>query len=518
VLLLLLAVCGNTANFVLARASARHREMGMRLALGAGPWRVVSLLLTESLLLALCGAVLGVAIAAWATDALRAVPMIGAFPIKFRTSLDGVSLAFGMLLGVVCGLVFGIAPALQLSRVDPQVALRSGARSAGRSSIRNTLMGIEVGLALVVLLAAALFLRSFGETREIDPGFRREGVLLAAYDLSGRNVEGPAARDFAIRLLERLRRLPGVDTAAIATSVPLDIHGLPLRTFTLEGRARSDAAPNRALTNTVTPDYFRTMGIPLRAGTDFVDLSDAKAPPQAIVNEEFVRRYLDGAEPGTSLGRRLESRGTNFVIAGVVQNSLNDSFGERTAPVIYLSYRDRTAARGEIHLRTRAGAESLLAPEVERVVRDLDPTLPIYDVRTLSEHVEKNLVLRRIPARMFVVLGPLLLVLAAIGIYAVVAYTVSLRTTEIGVRLALGATGVRVVSQIVGETMRVIGVGAIVGWVIALLVDLHLLRGPIYLSVYGGVPAVLLLVAVAACWLPAQRAANVDPVVALRQD
>jgi predicted permease len=280
-LLLLLAVCGNTANLVLARASARHREMGMRLALGAGPWRVVSLLLAESLLLSMCGAVLGVVIAAWATDALRAVPIIGAFPIKFQTSLDGVSLAFAMLLGLVCGLVFGVAPALQLSKVDPQVALRSGARTAGRSAMRNALMGIEVALALVVLLAAALFLRSFTETRETDPGFRREGVLLAAYDLSGRNVDGPAARDFTIRLLERLRRLPGVDAAAIATSVPLDIHGLPLRAFTLEGHARSDAAPSRALSNLVTPDYFRTMGIPMRAGTDFVDLSDAKAPPQA---------------------------------------------------------------------------------------------------------------------------------------------------------------------------------------------------------------------------------------------
>jgi predicted permease len=517
-LLLLLAVCGNTANLVLARASARHREMGMRLALGAGPWRVVSLLLAESLLLSMCGAVLGVVIAAWATDALRAVPIIGAFPIKFQTSLDGVSLAFAMLLGLVCGLVFGVAPALQLSRVDPQVALRSGARTAGRSAMRNALMGIEVALALVVLLAAALFLRSFTETRETDPGFRREGVLLAAYDLSGRNVDGPAARDFTIRLLERLRRMPGVDAAAIATSVPLDIHGLPLRAFTLEGHARSDAAPSRALSNLVTPDYFRTMGIPMRAGTDFVDLSDAKAPPQAIVNEEFVRRFLDGAEPAASLGRRLETRGKNYVIAAVVQNSLNESFGEKPTPVIYLSYRDRPAVSGEIHLRTRPGAESLLAPGVERTVRDLDPTLPIYDVRTLTEHVEKNLFLRRIPARMFVVLGPLLLILAAIGIYAVVAYTVSLRTTEIGVRLALGATGGRVVTQIVGETMRVIGVGAIAGWTLALLVDLHLLRGPIYLSVYGGVPAVLLLVAAAACWLPAQRAANVDPVVALRQE
>jgi hypothetical protein len=340
-------------------------------------------------------------------------------------------------------------------------------------------------------------------------------VLLAAYDMAGRGVEPPAAREFTRRLLERLRALPGVESAAVATSVPLDIHGLPIRAFTLEGRARSDAAPDQALTNTVTPGYFKTMGIPLEKGADFVDLADAAAPPQAIVNEEFVRRFVGDAEP---LGRHVRSRGTEYAIAGVVRNSLSEAFGEPPTAVIYLSYRDRPAARGEMHLRTREGAETLLAPEVERVVRDIDPALPVYDVRTLVEHVEKNLFLRRIPARMFVVLGPALLLLAAIGIYAVVAYTVSQRTMEIGIRLALGATTRRVVSHIVAESLRVVVAGALIGWAIAFMIALHLVRGPIYFSVFVGVPALLLLVAAAACWLPAQRATRVDPVVALRQE
>jgi putative ABC transport system permease protein len=514
-LILLLAVCGNTANLVLARASTRQREMGVRLALGAGPWRVISLILAENILLGLMGAALGAAIAVWATDALRAVPLIGAFPIKFQTDLDLVSLAFAMVLGAGCGLIFGVAPALQLSRVEPQTALRSGTRTAGRSGLRNALMGVEVGLALVVLLAAALFWRSFSETRDADPGFKREGVLLAAYDFTERNAGAPVARDFAARLLERLRALPGVDAAAIASAVPLDIHGLPLRSFTLEGRAPSAAAPDQALSNTVTPGYLQTMGIPLVAGTDFADLRDTATPPQAIVNEEFVRRFLDGREP---LGRRLENRGTNYAIAGVARNSTSESFGEAPIPIIYFSYRDRPAARGEIHLRTRAGTESLLAPEVERVVRELDPSLPVYDVRTLTEHVDKNLFLRRIPARMFVVLGPLLLVLAAIGIYAVVAYAVAQRTTEIGVRLALGATAGRIVSQIIGESLRVIGAGALVAWMIALFVAVHLVRGPIEPAVFVGVPLLLLLVAAFACWLPARRATSVDVMVALRQE
>ena len=514
-LLLLLAVCGNTANLLLARAAARQREIGIRLAIGAGRSRVAALLFTESLLLALPGALLGVAIAAWATDAMRAVPIIGAFPIRFQTELDLVSVGFAALLGVACGVLFGAGPALQLARVDPLVAIRSGTQSAGRSTLRNVLMAVQVGLALVVLLAAGMFLRTFTDAHDTDPGFRREGVLLASYDMTGRSVDGPAARDFTRRLLGRLRTLPAVESAAIASAVPLDIHGLPLRSVTVEGRARSDAAPDRALTNTVTPDYFRTMGIALVKGGDFVDLDEASAPPQAIVNEEFVRRFVGDGE---AIGRRVSSRGTNYTIAGIVKNSVSEAFGEPPAPVIYLSYRDRPAARGEIHLRTRAGAETLLAPDVERIVRDLDPTLPLYDVRTLAEHIEKNLFLRRIPARMFVVLGPALLLLAAIGIYAVVAYAVSRRTAEIGVRLALGATASRVVSEITADSMRVVSAGALIGWGLALLVDMHLVRGPLYASVFAGVPAVLLGVAAVACWLPARRAARVDPVEALKAE
>jgi hypothetical protein len=164
-------------------------------------------------------------------------------------------------------------------------------------------MGAQVALAVIVLVAAALFYRSFSETRGMDPGFRREGVLLAAYDLSGRNLDGSVVRDFTRRLLERLRALPNVEAAAIATSVPLDFHGLPMRSFTVEGHARTDAKQDQALTNTVTPDYFKTMGIPWRRGLDFADLADAAVPPQAVVNETFVRRFLAGAEPSAGASR-----------------------------------------------------------------------------------------------------------------------------------------------------------------------------------------------------------------------
>ena len=428
-LLVLVAVCGNAANLMLARASTRQREVGIQLALGAGPWRIVRLLLTENLILAFLGAALGILIAMWGTNTLRAVPLTGAFPIRFQTAVDSTTLAVAALLAIVCGLIVGAAPAVQLARVDPHRAFRAGVRTAGRQRLRNVLMGTQVALALLVLVLAALFYQSVRGTRDIDPGFQRQGVLIAAYDLSGRDADAQSSLRFASRLLERVRALPGVEAAAIASSVPLDIHGLPIRAFTVEGRTRTDGGTDQALSNIVTPGYFATMGISIRAGRDLADLNDPAAGSQVVVNEEFVRRYV---EPGDPVGRQLESRGRQFTIVGVVRNSLNNSFGEPPTPIIYFSYRDRPLSSGELHVRTRVDPETALSADIQRAVRDIDPTLPLYDVRTMSEHIEKSLVLRRIPARMFAGLGPLLLVLAAIGIYAVVGFVVAQRTSEIG--------------------------------------------------------------------------------------
>ncbi len=512
-LLLLVAVCGNTANLMLARASARQREMGMRLALGAGPWRIVRLLLAENLMLALAGAALGIAIGVWGTRALSAVPLTIGLPINFETHVDLGGLLFAASLGLACGAIFGAAPAFHLAHLDPQVAFRAGASPAGRSRLRNSLMAVQVALALMVLVAAGLFLRSFLETRDTDPGFRREGVLLAAYDLTGRNADDGFARTFASRLLDRLRALPSVDGVAIASSIPLDIHGLPSRVFSVDGWVRAASGFDQALANTVTPGYFAVMDIPLLAGKDFADLRDTSTPPQVIVNEAFVRRYLARLEP---LGRRLQARGRSYVIAGVARNSLYNAFGEPPTPIIYFSYRDGPTRVGEIHLRTRAGSETAVASAVRNTVRELDPELPVYNVRTLTAHVETSLLFRRIPARMFAVLGPMLLVLAAIGIYAVVSYTVSQRTTEIGVRLALGATPQGVVAQFARESLFVISVGALAGWAIALSA-LIVLRGPMDVAILAGVPALLMTVAASACWLSARRAARCDPMAALRQ-
>jgi len=519
-LLVLLAVCGNAANLLLARASTRRQEISVRLAMGAGRWRILSLLMAEHLLMGLMGAGLGALVAVWGTEALRAVPMPSpaGISIRFETHVDVLTLVFAAVLGLLSGVAFGLAPALQLARLEPQRTLRAGMSPAGRSRVRDALMALQVALALIALVVAALFVRSYNDTRRTDPGFRREGLLLAAYDLRSRNrgVDNAMAADVARRLLARVRALPNVESAALATSVPLDIHGLPSRAVVVEGRGRSDGTFDQALTNTITPGYFATMEIPFVDGADFVALEDVATAPQAIVNEEFVKRYIGDA---AAVGRRIETGGRPYVVAGVVKNSLANAFGEPPTPVIYLSLRDRPNTSTEIHLRTREGHETEIAPALRRAVQEVDGLLPIYNVRTMVDHVDQNLVFRKIPARMFAVLGPLLLGLAAIGIYAVVAYSVAQRQPEIGMRIALGATARRVVVQLVGETLGVIAIGASAGWLVALLIDWETVQaGAMDPAIYAGVPALLLVVATAACWLPARRASRIDPLKALRQE
>lgn len=515
-LLVLLAVCGNTANLVLARASSRYREVGVRLALGAKPTTVVKLMLAENLLLGVFGALVGIVIAWWGTEALRAMPPYGAFPVRFQTSLDALGLAFAVGLGIVSGLLFGAAPALQLGRVDPQQALRSGSKSTGRSVVRDTLMAAQCGLALLVLVVAGLFFASFVETQGTDPGFKTDGLLLATYDLSGTVTNDEYPRQFATQLLERLEQVPSIESVALANAMPLDIHGLPLRGFVLEGRAQTTEQREQALTNIVSPGYFKTMGIPMVAGEGFAGMADRSAPAQVVVNEEFVRRYIAPADP---LGRKLTNGDVDYTIAGVVKNSTYETFGEPPTPAFFFSYRDRARYLGEIHLRAKPGSETLLASEVQRAVREIDASLPVYNIRTMAEHVERNLFLRKIPARMFAVIAPLLLALVAVGIYAVVSYTVSQRTREIGVRIAMGATADRVVGQIVKEGMLVATSGVLLAWLVATLVQTHLFSGARgALTVLMTVPIVLLAVAAFSCWLPARRATLVDPVVALRSE
>jgi predicted permease len=512
-LLVLAAVCGNVANLLLARASVRQHDFGVRLAMGAPRIRIARIVLLEALLLAAAGTAIGVALALWGTQAVRAGEISGAMTIRFQTAIDGVGLAVAIGLGVLSATLAAATPAWLLTRMDPQEALRTAVRRASRSALRETLMGVQVALALLVLVIAGLFFQRFQEGRGLDPGFRAEGVVLAAYDRTGLDTSRERNRRFAARVLDALRAIPGVEAASLASSVPLDIHGLPSRSFALEGRAVADP-PERALANVVTPGYLATMGIRLVEGSDFAPLDDVAAPPQVIVNQAFVARHAPGE---TVIGRRLIADERAYVIVGVARTTTSDAFGESPTPLVLYSYRDRPAARAEMHVRVRPGAEAAAGGAIRRAVAALDPGLPVFDPRTLPEHIARNLVLRRVPAQMFLVLGPLLLLLAAIGVYAVVDYGVSQRTAEIALRLALGASARAVIRRIVAETLAVVAIGAGAASVLAAAIDSHLVRGGARdVPILVGVPLLLLAVSAAAAWWPARRASRVSPARVLR--
>ncbi len=518
-LLLLAAVCGNVANLLLARASARERDAATRLALGARPWQIARLALVEAFVLALAGAGGGVLLALWGSEGLQSLPLTG-FPIRFQTDLDGAGLAVALGLGLSCGLLCGAAPAWQLTRRSRSSWLRGGTVGGGLPAsgrLRHGLMGAQAGLAAVVLVIAGLFLRSFLDTRTIDPGFDPHGVLLVAYDLAGRDGGPDAARirrEAARDVLERVRAMPGVEGAAVAASVPLDIHGLPSRRIAMSGHPRVGEGFDEALVNTVTDGYFAAMRIPLVAGRDVGDPTRTGGDAEAIVNVEFVRRFIEQTQPGLALGQHVRVGDRERTIVGVSANSLYDAFGEPPTPAVYLAFADSPLGAAELHVRTRRGREAAIAPDVRATLRGVDPGMALVNVRTLDQHVSSNLVFRRVPAQMFSVLGPLLLALIAIGIYAIVEYVVVRRTSEVGLRLALGASPGRVVASLVGEHMAVVASGVLLGWLVALIVAI--VAGVVDTPVLVAVPLLLLSTAAAACWIPARRAGRLDPMTALR--
>lgn len=519
-LLVLLLVCANTANLLLARAASRRQEIGVRLAIGASPGRILRQLLAEGALLASLAAGLGALLSLWGIDAFRTLPMPGGLPLKLVPTLDLGGLAFAALLAGACSLVFSLAPALQLARTDVRTALHGGGAvntggTPGRARLRRWLIGIEASLALVVLVITGLFVKNLFDSRDGDPGFRTADITLAAYDLSGRGYDAPATRRFTRELLDRLRAEPGIEAAAISSLVPLDLHGLPSRAVTINGRPRDRARSDSAVTFNVTPGYFATLQVPFLAGGDFVDLADTARPAQVIINDEFARRYLAGLP---TVGNSLTIGGAAYEIAGVVRTTRYDSLAEPPQPAMFFSYRDRISPSGQIHLRTRV-PELAVTARLRTLLAGIDPRIRVYDVRTFAQHIDKNLLLRRIPARLSAILGPFALLLAAIGIYAVVAHGVAQRTAEIGLRLALGASPRQIVTLLMSAGLRPVVTGLAVGLGLVALVSLHLPagKGP-GAALQLGVPLLLLAVAAFASWLPARRAVHTDPMTALRAE
>lgn len=518
--LVLAVVCANTAGLLLAQASTRRREIGVRLALGASPRRILLQLLGESVTLAACAIVGGYLVALWGGDILRNLPfsLPGNLHLRVATELNWPALIFGGGLALVCGVLFGLAPAIQLTRADVVDSLRNGSGALpGRSRLRDALVMLEVALAVVLLVLAGLYSISFRRALAANPGFDVDRVLLASLDLGAKGYNGARTRAFTPDLLRRLRETPGITGASVSNSVLLDLHGLPTGVIAVAGYPFDGKAKIRYAF--ASPGHLQTLGMPLRAGTDLTPLERADLPVDAVINERMAQLYWPDVSP---LGRKFIVNDTEYIVSGVVRDARYEFLNEAPLPLAWLTVRSRTLVQPVLHIRSDGDPRATLGA-VRDALRQVDPSLPLLEIRTLAQHVENNLITQRMPAQMLAFLGPLSLVLAAIGLYAVIAYALAQRTREIGVRIALGSSTGRVVGLMVWQGMRVVLIGGAAGWVVALTIGYFLQRRLVGVHfgepiVYAGVPLLLLGVTALACWLPARRAAHVDPMVALRSE
>jgi len=522
----LLICCANVANLLLARGVGRHREIAIRAALGAGRARIVRQLLTESVLLAAIGGGLGVLLAAWGIDLLQAanpdsVPRLRA--IGMDTSVAG----FTVGLSLLTGLLFGLYPALQASRSDLSGALKEGGRTGeagvGRRRARSALVVSEVALALVLLIGAGLMLRSFDRVLHVAPGFRPEHVLTLATDLPAARYAQPEQRvGFYRDMVERLRVIPGVEAAAAVTYPPLSGGDL-LYSFQIEGRPQSpDGIDPSANYAAVTSDYFRVLGIPLLRGRAFSEQDSGSGAAVAIIDETFARRFFPGEDP---IGKRVLITNSNSAwreIVGVVGSVTHYALESGPTLAIYEPHAQNPVPEMTIVLRTPSDPAGVVGA-AKAAFHAVDPMQPVASIRTMEEVLSAAVAPRRFPLVLIVVFAGVALVLALLGLSGVIAYTVSQRTHEIGVRLALGACRSDVVHMIVRQGARLVLVGIGTGVVASLLLTqlaTKLLFGVSATdpATFTVVPLLLAGAALLASWLPARRAAKVDPMSALRAE
>jgi macrolide transport system ATP-binding/permease protein len=524
VALVLLIACANVAGLLLARGAARRREMAIRASLGAGWWRLVRQMLTESLLLAALGALAAVLVAAWGSGMLQAFAPPTDMPVALRTGLDLRALAFTAAVAVLSALLVGLAPALQAAREEASHALRAEAATASggrrRARLRASLVAGQVALSLLLLVGAGLLLRSLHHASSASPGFNPRGVLLASVDLVGNGYSPTAGRTFYREALARIRALPGVRAASLTRRAPLGIGGSSSSTLLVEGYAAPADRPAWAYTHSVGPDYFRTMETPMVAGRDFIAGDTEGAPRVAIVNEAMARRYWPGRD---AVGGRVQfGNGIWMSVVGVCRDAKYRQWGEAAAPQLFLPIEQ--AYRSQATLLVRAESEpEALAPAVLAQVRAVDPALPVFAVGTLEEHVTAASVQQRLGGWLFAGFGALALALAVVGLYGVLAYSVAQRTREIGIRMALGSARTAVFALVMREGLRLLAVGLAAGLVgagLAARALSALLLGvrPLDPVTFGAVAALMTAVALLACLVPARRAARVDPIVALRYE
>jgi putative ABC transport system permease protein len=520
---LLLIACVNVANLLLSRAATRQKEIAVRLTVGAGRPRIVRQLLAESVLLALLGGVLGLALARSAKDLL--VTFISpSLPAPEPIGLDYRVLGFCLALAVVTGLAFGLVPALQASGVSLNEVLKEAGRSTAevRSGrlFRNLLIVCETALAMMLLVGAGALFRSFLRARGIDMGFRSKNILSMAIDLTPSEYATPNVQaTFFQQLMERIKGLEGVQAVAGSSCPPLGNRETSVTTgLNVEGQ---DVDTTDARTTAVSPDYFRAMGIPLAQGRYFTDADRETSPSVAIVDESFARRYCPGRK---CLGGRLGSwvrRRDRLTIVGVVADA-RDWVEEEPHPKICLPFSQASGPYMTVLVRT-AGSPKLWASAVRSQVASVDKNQPPHDLMTLEDLRTQSLTPRRVNMLLLGAFATLGLILASVGIYGVVSYSVSQRTHEIGVRMALGAERGDVLKIVVVERLRSvligtgIGVAASIGLTRFLQTMLFGVK-PTDPMTFVAVALVLLVVAWLACYIPTRRASKVDPMVALRYE
>jgi len=523
--LILLIACGNVANLFLERATARRREIAIRLAMGAGRGRIVRQLLVEGTLLSSAGAALGLLLAVWATDAALSIEMPFGGSLGLDLTPDHRVLGYTAALSLLTVILFGLTPAVRATRPDVMPSLKddaAGARRPGRFTLRGALVVGQVALCFVVLASAGLFLRNLQRAYQVDLGFNPERVLLMAFDLNLHGYDQPRAQGFGETLLAQARSLPGAQAAAFAHVVPLDFSSSATRVVP-EGSAFD---PNdrryRVEYSQITPSYFETVGIPLRAGRDFSELDREGSKPVAIINETMARRYWPEENP---LSKRMRFWGPDSPLAevvGVVADSKYTSLTEEGVPFLYMPLLQGFRPDVKLLLRTRGEPRELLGPLREQV-RALDPAVALLGVRTFEDQVGRAYFLPRNGALLLSGFGLLALALAAVGLYGVISYAVSRRTREVGIRMALGARHADVLGLVVGEGFRLALIGVAVGLAAAFAVT-RFLAGMLYRVsptdplTFVVVPLVLTLVAVVASYVPARRASRVDPMTALRYE
>jgi len=526
VALVLLIACTNLANLLLARATERGKEIAIRLSIGASRARIVRQLLTESVMLALAGGLVGVTLARWIIDSIMALKPPIEIPVTLELHVDWRVLVFSMTVSVITGALFGLVPALQSTRPDLIPALKDVASQSGvrRSWLRNSLVVAQISVSLLLLIAAGLTLRALQQLRAMNPGFNPENALMMNFDLSLQGYQTEAGMQLRKQLLNRVQSLPGVQSASITDFMPLSMN-YNSASILIEGRPqeRGVNAPN-AMNASVGLKYFETIGTPLLAGRDLTEQDQAGATRSVVVNETFARKFFPGANPiENALGKqfRTSPEGRPWQIAGVAKDGKYWTIGEEPRAFVWYPIGNQLAFNYLV-VRTSARPETVIGA-IRGEFRNLDPNLPVTDIKPLTEHMNLSLFPARAVAALLAAFGLLALTLAAIGIFGVMSYAVSQRRREIGIRMALGAGAKEIFKLIVGHGLSLTLIGVGLGLALALVVTRFLSSLLYSLSAidpltFAGVTLLLIAVAFLACYFPARRAMKTDPMIALRHE